>query len=189
MEFKYQSNDNSQIEEMVRYDTVYRLSGGFNVNTEVSTMGDTIPTLAPLNIDMKTRKATPLIRVRVKESGSGKKLKVSKGYSLTKGLFLSNGIDTLEVVRVDTQNPLYDEITAKADTANFALDTVLFEATDGSANTPKGTANFLCYAGVLVKQGAVLSAIARGYEVVESKLTIPVIPADKASLSDRFLFI
>lgn len=189
MEFNYSTNNDSQIEEVVRFDTVYRLSGGFNVNTDDCTIGDRIPVLAPLKIDIKSRKATPLIRVRVQETGSSKKLRVSKGYTLNKGMFLSNGTNTLEVVSIDTQNPQYDEITAKADTTAFIKDAILFEATDGTANKSKGVSNFLCYAGVTIKKGAVLSAIARGYEVKEDKLVIPLTDADKEALGDRFLFI
>ena len=187
---RYEENVYVAPEELYRVDTGYRMSGGFNLSIQGLTAGNYIPPLAPISVDMATRTATLLKRVRVVESGSSaKKLKVSKYAQLSEGMFLSNGTATLTVVSVDTSDKDFDLITAKADTSAFTLGSILFEATDDSANQTKGVANYLIYAPTKVESGATLTALARAFEVQTGKLYIPLTEEDKNGLSDRFIFV
>ncbi len=187
---RYEENVYVAPEELYRVDTGYRLSGGFNLSIQGLITGSHLPPLAPISVDMATRTATLLKRVRVVESGSSaKKLKVSKYAQLSEGMFLSNGTDTLTVASVDTSDKDFDLITAKADTSAFTLGSILFEATDASANQSKGVASYLVYAPTKVESGATLTALARAFEVQTGKLYIPLTEEDKKGLSDRFIFV
>lgn len=187
---RYEENVYVAPEELYRVETGYRLSGGFNLSIQGLISGSHLPPLAPISVDMATRTATLLKRVRVVESGSSaKKLKVSKYAQLSEGMFLSNGTVTLTVVSVDTSDKDFDFITAKADTSAFTIGAILFEATDASANQAKGVANYLVYAPTKVESGATLTALARAFEVQTGKLYIPLTEEDKKGLSDRFIFV
>lgn len=177
------------IEELCRFETVYRLSGGFNLDIEGRPTGFILPPLAPLEVDMDSRKAKPLVRVRVVEV-AGDKIRVAKGSLLPNvGAFLSSGTSTATVKGVDTSNSGYDEITATASVTGIQTGAILFEATDGSANKPIGVANFLGYAPTHFEAGATITAIGRAFEVVTEKLHIPLTEADKVKLGHRFLFV
>lgn len=187
---KYYENVYVAPEELYRVETGYRLSGGFNLEVTGLPAGAVIPPLAPLSVDMATRKATLVRRVRVLENGSAAKtLKVSKFGLITPGMFLSNSAQTLEVESVDTTNSDYDLITAKADTSAFKASAILHEATAASGNTLKAKANYLNYAPTKVEAGATVTALAQAYEVQTDKLYIPVTLADKQELTNRFLFV
>ena len=186
---KYDENAYMPAHELYRVETGYRLSGGFNLDTAGLKVGSIIPPLAPISIDKATRKATLLKRVRVLEAGSGTTLKVSKYGNLAGGVFLSNGNATLTIENVDTSDKDFDLITAKADTSAFTKGAILFEATDESANTAKGKADYLTYATVKVEEGATLTALGRAFEVDADKLYIPVTEEDKKNLTARFLFV
>lgn len=187
---KYEENVYVAPEELYRVETGYRLSGGFNLEVTGLPAGAVIPPLAPLSVDMATRKATLVRRVRVLENGSAAKtLKVSKFGLITPGMFLSNSAQTLEVESVDTTNSDYDLITAKADTSAFKASAILHEATAESGNTIKAKANYLNYAPTKVEAGATVTVLAQAYEVQTYKLYIPVTLADKQELTNRFLFV
>lgn len=187
---KYEENVYVAPEELYRVETGYRLSGGFNLEVTGLPAGAVIPPLAPLSVDMATRKATLVRRVRVLENGSAAKtLKVSKFGLITPGIYLSNSAQTLEVESVDTTNSDYDLITAKADTSAFKATDILHEAAAASGNAIKGKANYLNYAPTKVEAGATVTALAQAYEVQTDKLYIPVTLADKQELTNRFLFV
>lgn len=187
---KYEENVYVAPEELYRVETGYRLSGGFNLEVTGLPAGAVIPPLAPLSVDMATRKATLVRRVRVLENGSAAKtLKVSKFGLITPGMYLSNSAQTLEVESVDTTNSDYDLITAKADTSAFKATAILHEAAAASGNAIKGKANYLNYAPTKVEAGATVTALAQAYEVQTDKLYIPVTLADKQELTNRFLFV
>ena len=186
---KYDENAYMPVHELYRVETGYRLSGGFNLDVTGLTAGSVVPPLAPISVDKATRKATLLKRVRVVESGSGNKVKVSKYANLASGMFLSNGTATLTIDSVDTSDKEFDTITAKADASAFTKGAVLFEATAATGNTAKGNADYLTYAPVKVEEGATLTALGRAFEVDTDKLYIPVTEEDKKALTARFLFI
>lgn len=176
-------------EELVRFDTVYRLSGGFNLVTEGLPVGYIIPPLAPIKVDMSKREATLLSRVRVLEV-SGKVVKVSKhSYIPSAGAFLSSGKSTITIASVDRSNDGFDVITATADVANINVGDILFQATTDQSNKALGEATYLTYAPVKVEDGAILTAIGAGMEVKTGKLYIPLTEGDKRSLGHRFLFV
>lgn len=186
---KYEDNVYSPIEELYRVETGYRISGGFVLATENLPEGGVIPPLAPLSVDMASRKATLVRRVRVVETGAEKKLKVSKGAALKAGVILSNGTNALTIDSVDSSASDYDQITAKGDTAAFTSGAVLFEVENAQSNTPKVVANFLNYAATRIEAGASVTALAQAYEVQTEKLYIPLTDADKTALGARFLFV
>ena len=78
--FKYNLNPMDVLKELCRFDTVYRLSGGFNFEDENVPEGTMLMPLAPLHVDFATRKATAVKNVKVVEKvSSGTKIKIAKG--------------------------------------------------------------------------------------------------------------
>ncbi len=184
MVFKYNENTNN-IHEVVRVDTVYRLSVGFILK---SNHRGTLPPLAPIRVDMEKRTAIPCLRLRVLAEAEEKVVKVSKGLIPNKGDKLSNGTNTYNVSSVDTSHKDYNAITFTANATGFNTGNVLFEQ-GGSENEPKATANFLNYAPTKVEDGATITAIAKGFEVKEKRLVMPLLEADKATLGGMFIYI
>lgn len=188
MVFNYNSSKYKNIEELVRYDTVFRMPIGFVLKAGDLPQGIILPPLAPLNIDIKKREATPLIRVRVLENASSNTIKVNSVLPLKSGMYLSTGGKTLTISEVE-DNGDYISLTVSEDASGIKKGTILFEASDGSGNKPKLTANYLNYASTEIKAGATITAIAKAYCIEEDKLYVPVSTGDKKTLTDRFIFI
>lgn len=191
MKIKYEARDTQAVRELCNIETVYRLTGGFNLETSGLPEKYLLPPLAPLAVNFETRTATLAIRLRILgNGGSDKKLKVAKGAPIAKGQFYSDGTTTLKVASVDTTNYEYDEITASADTSAFTTDkAVLTHVKAESGNEAKVTPNFLNYDPRRVEAGATVTAIGRAYEVQLDDLYIPLTEADQTALGDRFLFV
>lgn len=180
--------------EMLRYDTVYRYSGGFNLELSNLTGVQQIPPATPMKLDFKNRVATAIINVRVVEAyangESALTIKVAKNSLAYEGMFIGNGSKGAKVTEIDKTNANYDTLTiAAAFGANIAKGAVLFEATAVGGTTAKATATALNYAWTKVEPGATVTAIGRAFEIKESKLIVPISAKDKESLGDRFMFI
>lgn len=174
--------------ELCDISSIKRMTGGVNLKKGHGLdKGYYIPQLAPLKVVVSgtERTAEVLIRVMVVENAAGDKVKVSKDVPLKKGMYLSDGTNTLTIDSVDTANEGYDEITAtETISAGFQKGNIVFEATDDSANTAKGVATHLNYAWQKVAdaQSNGMTPIYRAFEVRESKLYIPLTEDDKESL-------
>lgn len=187
--FKYDLNPMDVLRELCRFDTVYRLSGGFNFEDENVPEGTTLMPLAPLYVDLTTRKATAIKNVKVVEKvSSGTKIKIAKGSLAYKGMHLGDGTAGATVSSINTSNAAYDELTMSAAALTPEAGVVLYEAKAADGTEPKATANFLNYAVTKVEPGATVTAIGRAYEVRESKLYVPISEKDKETLTSRFLF-
>ena len=190
--FKYDLNPiEKTMPELCRFETVYRLSGGFNLDIANLTGVEALPPLAPVMVDFVTRKAVAVINVEVVEpiAAGATSLKVKKGSIAHAGMFLGNGSNGASVVAIDKSNADYDVFTlAEGSTLVAEVGAVLFEATAVGGKTPKATANFLNYAWTKVVEGATIAAIGQAYEIRPSKLIAPISEKDKASLGARFMF-
>lgn len=186
--FHYELNPEDVLRELCRFDTVYRLSGGFNFEDANVPTGTMLMPLTPLHVDLTTRKASAVKNVKVVEKVlSGTKIKIAKGSLAYKGMRLSDGTSGATVSSISTTNADYDELTMSDANLTPKVGDVLYEAAvDGT--TPKVTANFLNYAVTKVETGATVTAIGRAYEVQESKLYAPISAKDKETLTARFLF-
>ena len=186
--FHYDLNPGDVLKELCRFDTVYRLSGGFNFEDANVPTGTMLMPLTPLHVDLTTRKASAVKNVKVVEKvTTGTKIKIAKGSLAYKGMHLGDGTNGATVSSISTTNASYDELTMSAALAAEA-GAVLFEAAAADGTTPKATANFLNYAVTKVEPGATVTAIGRAYEVRESKLYVPISDKDKETLTSRFLF-
>lgn len=186
--FKYDLSPMDTLHELCRFDTVYRLSGGFNFEDANVPEGTELMPLTPLRVDLTTRKAVAVKNVKVLEKvTTGTKIKIAKGSLAYKGMHLGDGTSGATISSINTANANYDELTMSAALASEA-GTVLFEATSAEGTAPKATANFLNYAVTKVVPGATVTAIAQAYEVRESKLYVPISDKDKETLTSRFLF-
>ena len=186
--FHYELNPEDVLRELCRFDTVYRLSGGFNFEDANVPTGTMLMPLTPLHVDLTTRKASAVKNVKVVEKvTTGTKIKIAKGSLAYKGMHLGDGTNGATVSSISTTNASYDELTMSAALAAEA-GAVLFEAAAADGTTPKATANFLNYAVTKVEPGATVTAIGRAYEVRESKLYVPISDKDKETLTSRFLF-
>lgn len=187
--FKYDLNPMDILKELCRFDTVYRLSGGFNFEDENVPEGTMLMPLAPLHVDFTTRKATAVKNVKVVEKvSSGAKIKIAKGSLAYKGMHLGDGTAGATVSSINTSNASYDELTMSAANLTPEAGGVLFEAVAADGTAPKTTANFLNYAVTKVEPGATVTAIGQAYEVQESKLYVPISAKDKETLTSRFIF-
>ena len=176
------------LNELCRFDTVYRLSGGFNFEDANVPAGTKLMPLAPLYVDFKTRKAVAVKNVKVLEKvTTGTKIKIAKGSLAYVGMHLGDGTNGATVSSISTSNANYDELTMSAALA-AEKDAILFEASTVAGTTPKKTANFLNYAVTKAESGATVTVIAQAYEVQESKLYVPISAKDKETLTSRFLF-
>ena len=186
--FKYDLTPGDVLKELCRFDTVYRLSGGFNFEDANIPEGTLLMPLTPLYVNLTTRKASAVKNVKVVEKvTTGTKIKIAKGSLAYKGMHLGDGTNGATVSSISTTNADYDELTMSAALAAEA-GTVLFEAAAADGTAPKATANFLNYAVTKVEPGATVTAIGQAYEVRESKLYVPISDKDKEPLTSRFLF-
>lgn len=186
--FKYDLTPGDVLKELCRFDTVYRLSGGFNFEDANIPEGTLLMPLTPLYVNLTTRKASAVKNVKVVEKvTTSTKIKIAKGSLAYKGMHLGDGTNGATVSSISTTNADYDELTMSAALAVEA-GTVLFEAAAADGTAPKATANFLNYAVTKVEPGATVTAIGQAYEVRESKLYVPISDKDKETLTSRFLF-
>lgn len=186
--FKYDLTPGDVLKELCRFDTVYRLSGGFNFEDANIPEGTLLMPLTPLYVNLTTRKASAVKNVKVVEKvTTSTKIKIAKGSLAYKGMHLGDGTNGATVSSISTTNADYDELTMSAALAAEA-GTVLFEAATAAGTAPKATANFLNYAVTKVEPGATVTAIGQAYEVRESKLYVPISDKDKETLTSRFLF-
>lgn len=177
--------------EMCRFETVYRLSGGFNLDIANLKNVSAIPPLTPIAVDFKTRKAVAVINVTVAEAitAGNTSLKVKKGSLAYVGMHLGNGSNGGTVSAIDKSNENYDVITLSGTPTLVAdAEAVLFEATAAGGTKVKATANFLNYAWTKVEDGATITAIGQAYEIRPSKLLAPISEKDKETLGHRFMF-
>lgn len=189
--FKYNLNPLESEKEMCRFETVFRLSGGFNLVLENLVEGSMLPPLTPLAIDFATRKATAIKNVKVVEdlAADSTSIKVAKKSLAYVGMFIGNGSKGAKVTAIDKSNANYDVLTTEAALGAIAkVGEVLFEASAVAGTAVKNKAVFLNYAWTKVEPGATVTAIGQVYEIRPSKLVAPISEKDKESLGDRFMF-
>lgn len=180
--------------EAVRFDTVYRLSGGFNLEDDKLVENSILPSLAPIYVDFATRKAKAVKCVEVVEAyttgDTALTIKIKKGSLAYAGMHIGNGSKGATVSSIEKSNASYDELTiGAAFGANIAKGVTLFEATAVGGTTQKYKANLLNYARTKVEAGATVTAIGQAFEIIESKLPLPISEKDKESLGHRFMFV
>ena len=187
--FKYDLKPTQTLDELCRYETVYRLSGGFNLDVDNLNMVSHLPILAPLKVDFKTRKAVAIRNVRVLEKLSAEmtEFKVAKGSLCYIGMNLGNGSKVGVITKID-HKPEFDLLTIKEAGLTANAGDVLFES-NADGKTPKVVANFLNYGRRKIELGATVTVIGKAYEVIESKLPIPLSTKDKEGLTSRFMFV
>lgn len=190
---KFNFNPERQIApEAARFDTCYRMTGGFNLDITNLPKGEFVPSLAPIEVDFSTRKAYVVKNIKVVEAATSgaTSLKIAKGSFVAVGDKYMVGSALSTVSAIDKTNENYDVLTVSALSANVALGTVLQEGkTVNETVVAVHTANFLNYAYVKVEDGATVTAIGRIFEIDRNKLVVPISNADKAALGDRFLFL
>ncbi|MBN9300295.1 MULTISPECIES: head fiber protein [Dysgonomonas] len=187
----YNLNAEPVIEELCRFETVFRHSGGFNLDDSSLTDGYIVPVLAPIAVDFTTRKVKVVKNATIVEAAnaSATSYKIAKNSLIAVGMYLGTGAKGAEVTAIDKTNASYDLVTVAATIgAAVTVGQVLFEATAVGGTTPKNVANKLNYAITKVESGETVTAVGRAYEVIESKLKLPISDKDKASLGDNFMF-
>lgn len=190
--FKYDLNPiEKTMPEMCRFETVYRYSGGFNLDISNLAGVAAIPPLTPVVLDFVTRKAVAVINVEVVEgiAAAATSLKIKKGSIVVNGIHLGNGSNGGTVTAIDKSNADYDVVTlAEGSTLAASKGAVLFEATAVGGKNAKATATALNYDWTKVEEGATITAIGQAYEIRPTRLLAPISDKDKASLGDRFMF-
>ena len=116
--FKYDLNPiEKTMPELCRVETVYRLSGGFNLDTSNLNGVVRIPPMAPLVIDFKARTAKVIVNVEVAEKITAvtTTLKIKKGSCAYVGMHLGNGSNGGTIEAIDkTSSANYDTVTLAA---------------------------------------------------------------------------
>lgn len=178
--------------ELARFETAYRISGGFNLEDADIPDGTVIPQLAPLAVDFATRKATVVKNVKLVAaiSATDTDIKVAKGSLIKANAFIGDGSKGAQISSIDTTHSDYDVLTTGAAFgAAKKVGDVLFQASAVGGTTPKASANALNYASVKKEAGATVTALGSIYEIQESKLYLPISAKDKESLTSRFMFV
>ena len=190
--FKYDLNPiERQMPEMCRFETVYRISGGFNLDISNLTGVDKIPPLTPLVLDFEKRTAKAVLNVEVAEkiTAGSTSLKIKKNSLAYVGMHIGNGTNGGTIEAIDKSNAEYDTVTlAASPTLAADKDAVLFEATAAAGKTAKATATALNYAWTKVEAGVTITAIGQAYEIRPTRLIVPISDKDKETLGDRFMF-
>lgn len=189
--FKWNVTERSHLPEYCRVETIFRLTGGFNLIIAGLTVGDKIPVLAPLCIDKVARTATVLRNVRVVAAvlAGDSTVKIAKGTLAAVGLILGTGAAGAVVAAVDKTNAAFDELTLEAAFGEaIDINTVLFEASTVAGTDPVAKANFLNYAETLVEAGATVDAVGQVYEIQTAKLKTPISEKDKETLEGIYIY-
>lgn len=190
--FKYDLNPiERQMPEMCRFETVYRYSGGFNLDISNLTGVAQIPPLIPLVLDFVKRTAKAVLNVEVAEkiTAGSTSLKIKKNSLAYVGMHIGNGTNGGTIEAIDKSNAEYDTVTlAASPTLAAEKDAVLFEATAAAGKTATATATALNYAWTKVEAGATVTAIGQAYEIRPTRLIVPISDKDKETLGDRFMF-
>ena len=173
------------------FETVYRYSGGFNLDISNLTGVAQIPPLTPLVLDFVKRTAKAVINVEVAEkiTAGSTSLKIKKNSLAYNGMHIGNGTNGGTIEAIDKSSAEYDTVTlAASPTLAAEKGAVLFEATAVAGKTAKATATALNYAWTKVEAGATVTAIGQAYEIRPTRLIVPVSDKDKETLGDRFMF-
>jgi hypothetical protein len=176
--------------EVCNVASIYRLAGGFNLEDAALVAGTSLPPLAPLAVNFATRKAVAVksVVVQANAAANATAIRIKKGSLAYKDMFIGNGTVSKQVTAIDKTNAAYDVLTVTLTAAVTAGDS-LFETANGTATTPKNTANLLNYAAVKVETGESVTAIGQVFEIVEANLSLPLAAADKVNLGSRFMFV
>lgn len=176
--------------EVCNVDTIYRLAGGFNLDTTHLTAGSYLPPLAPLAINFTTRKAVAVKNVKVYEGAlsTATSIKIAKNSLAYANMYLGDGTEAAQVTAIDTSNDSYDVLTISLGAAVSEGD-ILFETSSAETTVPLNAANYLNYARTKIETGATVTAIGQVFEIRESKLTVPVSSKDKTNLGSKFMFV
>ena len=178
--------------EVCNVATIYRLTGGFNLEDDKLVSGSYLPPLAPLAIDFTTRKAVAVKDVKVVEAAASDAttVKIAKKSLAYVGMILGTGSKGATITAIDKSNASYDVVTIdSAFTVALTLGQILFEASAVGGTTVKNVANYLNYARTKVETGATVTAIGQAFEIIESKLELPVSTKSKTTLGARFMFV
>lgn len=180
--FKYDLKPiEASMPEMCRFETVYRYSGGFNLDISNLTGVAQIPPLTPLVLDFVKRTAKAVINVEVAEkiTAGSTSLKIKKNSLAYNGMHIGNGTNGGTIEAIDKSNAEYDTVTlAASPTLAAEKGAVLFEATAVAGKTAKATATALNYAWTKVEAGATVGAIGQAYEIRPTRLIVPVSDKD-----------
>lgn len=178
-------------EEAARFETCYRMTGGFNLSDDKLVQGSYLPSLAPIVVDFTTRRVKAVKNVEVVEAfvSEGVSMKIKKNSLAYVGMHIGNGSQGATISAIDKANEKYDTLTITALAVDIAIGDVLFEATAVDGVTQENKANFLNYAVTKVEHGATVTAIGGILEIKKSKLQVPISIEDQESLSARFMFI
>jgi len=189
---KYDLNAGEKLSEFCRVETIYRLTGGFNLVIDNLEAGSKIPPMTPLAIDFATRKATVVKNVQVVEDATATdtEIKIKKGSQAYIGMILGTGTKGAAISSIDKSSPNYDVLTiAAAFGEAVKKGDALFEASAAGGTTVKNKANFLNYAWTKVEPGAAVDAIGQVFEIRESRLVTPISDKDRATLKGFFIFV
>jgi Head fiber protein. len=188
---KWNMTEKSHLPEYCRVETIFRLTGGFNLVTSNLVAGSKVPVLAPIYIDKATRKATVIRNVRVIEAvaAGSTTIKIAKGSLAAVGLLLGTGASGAVVSGIDKSSSSHDELTVEAAFGEvLELGAVLFEAGSVAGTEPVAKANFLNYAETLVEPGAAVDAVGQVYEIQTAKLKSPISEKDKENLEGVYIY-
>jgi hypothetical protein len=179
--------------ELCNQKTILRGTGGFNLDDDKLPQGARIPHLAPISVDLTTRKAKVVKNVKIAEdaASSATSLKIEKGSFAYVGMFIGTGAKGASVTAIDKTNSAYDTVTVSAALgAAITKGDVLFEADTVAGTDVRNVANRLNYAHfVKVEPGATITDVYRAYEIKESRLYVPISAKDKVTLTARFMFV
>lgn len=187
--------------------TIYRLNdGGMDLDKSNLPAKGWLPELCPVFRDKENRKAYACLRVRVVEAAAknATTIKIMKNPFLSflkEGFLLSDGTNVIPVASVDTSEEAYDTVTVDIPAVDgegghaaglqkaIKNGTVLYEAKSADDASAKHVANFASFGWRDIEKEDSVALVGRVFGILEDELYIPFTEEDKASLTDRFMFI
>ena len=115
-------------------------------------------------------------------------VKIKKGSNISGACTLSDGTNTITVSAIDKSAADVDTLTVTALSAKLDAGATI-EAATASYPVAELVANFANYDRRKIEANMTITALAQAYEIDEANLEVPFTAADKAGVTDRFMFI
>lgn len=119
---------------------------------------------------------------------SATSVKIAKGSNISGACTLSDGTNDIVVSAIDKSKADCDTLTVTALTAALTAGDVI-EAAEATFPVVENVANFANYDHRKIEDGMSITALGAAFEIAEDDLEIPFTEADKAGVTDRFMFI
>lgn len=158
-----------------------------NADYDALTVASLPVALAAGTVISKAKKVKLSAVVLADAASAATSVKIAKGSNISGACTLSDGTNDITVSAIDKSAADCDTLTVSALTAGLSAGDVIEAATE-SFPVVEDVANFANYDRRKIEAGMSITALGAAYEIAEDDLDIPFTEADKAGVTDRFMF-